>query len=286
MKLSDVGNLDASGRLTTKTYWDHTWGRPTDVRKRARRIRRLAAFDHQLAGLLVDAVSRARSTVDRPRILEVGCANSIWLPYLAREANADVVGVDFSERGCDLARLNLTAMGVEGTIVCDDFFDYVKQQTSAFDVVLSFGVIEHFPDVANILSTLASVLRPGGVLLATIPNLAGVYGPIQRVIDEEVWRKHVVLTVEELHECGRLAGLDGLASGHVGGLMRLSSLNFSHAPWLPASFARVLVRALFEVDYTVFAARSLFRRTSSHPATAPYAYLRGTAGNNVAAASV
>lgn len=276
MKSSDVGNLTVPGRLTTKTYWDSTQGRPTDVRKRARRIRRLAAFDHQLAQLLLNTVSHARLTIDRPRILEIGCANSIWLPYLARETNADVAGVDFSERGCDLARLNLAATGVEGAIVCDDFFDYVKHQASAFDVVLSFGFIEHFPDVANILSTIATVLRPGGVLLATIPNLAGVYGPIQRVIDEEVWRKHVVLTVEELHECGRLAGLDDLTSGYVGGPMRLSSLNFSHAPWLPSSVARVLVRGLFEVDCAVAAARALFPRSRSHPATSPYAYLRGT----------
>jgi len=283
MKSPEAGNPYAPERLTTKTYWDSTWGPPTDVRKRARRIRRLEAFDHQLGRLLVDAVSHARSTTGRPRILEIGCANSIWLPYLARKTNGDVVGVDFSERGCDLARLNLAAMGAEGTVVCDDFFHYIQQQPSAFDVVLSFGFIEHFPNVASILSTIAGALRPGGVLLATIPNLAGVYGPIQRVIDEEVWRKHVVLTLEQLHECGRLAGLDDLASGYVGGLMRLSSLNFSHAPWLPAPVAKVLVRGLFEVDYSLSATRSLFRRSSSHPSTAPYAFLRGTAGRHVAA---
>jgi SAM-dependent methyltransferase len=110
---------------------------------------------------------------------------------------------------------------VKGTIVCDDFFNYVRLHRSDFDVVLSFGFIEHFADVPAVLSAMAGALRPGGVLLATIPNLAGAYGPIQRAIDEQVWRKHVVLTVQELHECGRLAGLDELASGYVGGLMRV-----------------------------------------------------------------
>src|SRR5262245_14256760 len=130
MKSPDVEHMDAPARLTTKTYWDSTWGAPTDARKRARRIKRLEVFDQQLARLLVDAVSHARSTTGRPRILEVGCANSIWLPYLARETNGDVVGVDFSERGCDLARLNLAAMGAEGTVVCDDFFDYARGEPS------------------------------------------------------------------------------------------------------------------------------------------------------------
>ncbi len=111
------------GRLTTRTYWDHSWRGASAGRRRVKRLRRLEALDWQFGQLLLRAVDRAKQD-DRPvRVLEIGCANSIWLPFLAREAHADVAGVDFSERGCDLARQNLAAEGCGGSIVCADFFD-------------------------------------------------------------------------------------------------------------------------------------------------------------------
>ena len=277
MKSSDASRADVLDRLTTKTFWDRTWSRPAEGRQRARRIRRLESLDWQMARLLVETVASARSTGGRLSILEIGCANSIWLPFLGRQTGGEVVGVDFSERGCRLAELNLAAMNIKGTIVCADFVDYVRRAPSSCDVVVSFGLIEHFSDVSGVLSTMVKLLKPGGVLLATVPNLAGVYGPMQQVIDAEVLRQHVILTPGALAEHGRQAGLVNVTSGYVGGPLRLSALNLAHVSWLPALVSRVIVRGLFELDSAVSTVLRVCGRDIAPPAHAPYAYMRGAA---------
>ena len=115
MTSSRVGDGSASGRLTSKSEWDGTWSRAVDGRKRTTRLRMLESLDWQLARLIVDSFSRVSSASPRPRALELGCANSIWLPVLGRDPRTEVVGVDFSERGCALAQQNLLATGVQGT---------------------------------------------------------------------------------------------------------------------------------------------------------------------------
>src|SRR5262245_50961326 len=51
------------------------------------------------------------------RLLEVGCAQSAWLPYFAREFGFSVSGLDYSPVGAQMARDVLRASGVEGEIV-------------------------------------------------------------------------------------------------------------------------------------------------------------------------
>jgi 2-polyprenyl-6-hydroxyphenyl methylase/3-demethylubiquinone-9 3-methyltransferase len=263
-------------RLTTVGYWDQSWEPAHDGPKRARRLRRLEWLDGQLASLLVDCVRRARSMDAPARVLEAGCANSIWLPFLARETGSDVVGVDFSERGCRLAERNLAAMGVRGSIVRQDFFEFAQSHPRSFDVILSFGLVEHFVDVALVIRSMVTLLRPGGVLFASVPNLAGVYGPLQRAIDERVFRRHVVLTPDALTAHAREAGLTEVASGFVGGTLRLSTLNFGHVNWLPALLSRVLARGLYEADSAVAATLRALGRDRAYPSTAPYVYVSGT----------
>ena len=40
-------------------------------------------------------------------ILEIGCGNSTWLPYLAKKTGAQVAGIDYSEEGCALVQNRL-----------------------------------------------------------------------------------------------------------------------------------------------------------------------------------
>ena len=80
------------------------------------------------------------------RLLEVGCARSRWLPYFAAEHGYEVTGLDYSTMGCEQARQILAAAGVEGRIVEGDLFSPPEDLLEAFDVVISFGLVEHFDD--------------------------------------------------------------------------------------------------------------------------------------------
>lgn len=104
------------------------------------------------------------------RILEIGCARGKQLIYFAKEFGYEVYGTDYSEKGVALAQENLKIASVAGTILCQDIFQ-TSFQEEFFDVVYSMGLIEHFENPAEIIDAHIKLLKNGGTLIITIPNL-------------------------------------------------------------------------------------------------------------------
>src|SRR5437588_8131675 len=84
-----------------------------------------------LARALLEEMERAKPS----SILEVGCGNSIWLPYVGRKTGVPVAGLDYSEAGCELARQQLAAEGVAGKIFCADLFQTDPIEVGRYDFV-------------------------------------------------------------------------------------------------------------------------------------------------------
>jgi len=84
-------------------------------------------------------------------------------PYFAKEFGFKVYGIDYSEIGCKQAREVLSNTGVEGNVICAIFFSPPENLIDAFDVVVSFGVVEHFEDTAGI-AAFSRFLKPNGIL--------------------------------------------------------------------------------------------------------------------------
>lgn len=141
-------------------------------------------------------------------LLECGCGGSVLLPYFAKEFGFRVSGVDYSEAGCRLARRVLQEANVEGEIICADFFSPPKELCGRFDVVVSFGVAEHFTNTASCIVAFGRLLRPGGLLITSVPNMAGPIGGLQKVFSRAVFDKHVVLNAESLRRAHETAGLE------------------------------------------------------------------------------
>jgi SAM-dependent methyltransferase len=159
-------------------------------------------------------------------LLEIGAARSQWLPYFAREFGFSVTGLDYSATGCDQAREILRRAGLPGQVVEADLFTPPPSLQHAFDVVVSFGVVEHFTNTSACVAALARYLKPGGCMITEIPNLAGLGGKLQRITCPEILSVHVVLSARDLEEAHLEAGLrvdscDYLINGGF------SNLNFS-----------------------------------------------------------
>jgi 2-polyprenyl-3-methyl-5-hydroxy-6-metoxy-1,4-benzoquinol methylase len=118
------------------------------------------------------------------RVLEIGCAPGKILAWLAKIMNASVAGLDYSERGISLAKKLFEALEIEGDLRCEDVFSNTFLRGS-FDFVYSVGVVEHFDDAAPIVRQHMNLLRPGGMALVVIPNYGGVYGLVQRRLDNK-----------------------------------------------------------------------------------------------------
>ena len=133
------------------------------------------------------------------KLLEVGCANSLWLPYFSQKYGFEVHGVDYSEVGCDQERKLLNEYGVEGHIHCCDLFHAPLELAESFDVVVSFGLVEHFEDTSACVSALARFLKPEGTMITSIPNMKGIVGTIQKLVNRPVYNIHVPLNQDDLH---------------------------------------------------------------------------------------
>jgi SAM-dependent methyltransferase len=141
------------------------------------------------------------------RLLEIGCAQSGWLPYFARQWGCRVAGLDYSDLGCLKTRALLAREGIAGEIFHQDMFCPEPAQLAGFDLVFSNGVVEHFEDPAAVLAQMAVYLKPGGRMITVVPNLAGWLGSFQRWVSPEVMATHLPLTREELAGVHEKAGL-------------------------------------------------------------------------------
>ena len=79
-------------------------------------------------------------------------------------------------------------------IIEADLFKYKTERL--YDMVLSFGLIEHFNDTQSIIETHLQFLKPGGVLFITLPNFKGVNGWVQRKFDRDNYDKHNINSMD------------------------------------------------------------------------------------------
>lgn len=79
-------------------------------------------------------------------------------------------------------------------IIESDLFNYKVAQP--YDMVCSFGLIEHFSDTKDIISRHLQFLKPGGVLFITLPNFKGVNGWVQRNFDRSNYDKHFIESMD------------------------------------------------------------------------------------------
>lgn len=204
-------------------------------------------------------------------ILEIGCARSVWLPYLAREFGFRVYGLDYSELGCEQARQVLARAGVSGEITQVDFFAPPEDMIGAFDVVISFGVAEHFVNTAECIAAFARFLKPGGLLITMIPNMVGWVGVFQKLLNPPVFAIHVLLDSTQLERAHELAGLRVLHSEYF------LSINFGVcnlngiSPHSPEWFIKMaILKFLFLVTKIAWVIEQLWRPFPPRRFLAPY----------------
>ena len=206
-----VGN-NALVALTEERYWSEIWSssqRAGDSIKPGK-----AEYLEQEYHRFFAAALAGRSG----SLLEVGCGSSQWMAYFARNFGYHVSGIDYSPLGCSQASEILRKAGVSGEVSCRDALSENYDLWERFDVVISLGLIEHFADTAEIARSLTRYVKPGGLLISTSPNMAGILGFAQRVLNRPVYEGHVPFTLEQLAEAHRRAGLVVERADYLGGL--------------------------------------------------------------------
>jgi SAM-dependent methyltransferase len=101
------------------------------------------------------------------RVLELGCGHGGTLSALRQGGRARfTVGVELSEAAAERAR------GVVDAVHCCDVeVTELPYEDGSFDALLCLDVLEHLVDPWRALARLGRLVKPGGVLLASIPNV-------------------------------------------------------------------------------------------------------------------
>lgn len=142
----------------------------------------LAAFDGRYARTL-HLISKYRS---QHQLLEVGCGAGFFLK--AAERNGwSTIGLEVSQAAVDFARGPLGLDVRLGTI------EQAALPASSFDVVSMLDTIEHLFDPTATLRECYRLLRPGGALLLSTPNM----NSLSRIVFGKPWA--VISPAEHLY---------------------------------------------------------------------------------------
>ncbi len=121
---------------------------------------------YHVSRLKLDLVKRRLSA--GARVLDVGCHVGLFV-MLAQEAGFDCRGIDVS---ADAIRAGTTHLGLRGLKAAT--LDQAGFEDASFEGLVIWDVLEHVPDLMDLVGHCARVLRPGGYFFAQVPNHRGV----------------------------------------------------------------------------------------------------------------
>jgi SAM-dependent methyltransferase len=106
------------------------------------------------------------------RALDLGCGTGPYLRILSRLAR-EVVGVDVAPAMIEEAKRNLPPGLDTVRLVVASVFD-LPFPDAHFDLGICVGVLEYFDDPVAVLRAAFRVMKPGGSLVFTVPNVFGI----------------------------------------------------------------------------------------------------------------
>jgi SAM-dependent methyltransferase len=175
-----------SDRLTTQSHWE----RRGDAIASSVDVRGSCWFREQAAVVDRHIANRGYSTV-----VEVGAYPGYVLNWFCTEFRLRGTAIEYvPAQARSLARAFPGLEVLEGDFLADD----VVEVGRTWDVVFSFGLVEHWSDLRVPLAKHVRMTAPGGTCIVGIPLHDGVYGRIVRGLDPALYERHGRFSVADL----------------------------------------------------------------------------------------
>ncbi|MEE9293582.1 MAG: class I SAM-dependent methyltransferase [Phycisphaerae bacterium] len=213
--------------LTEQGFWDSVSSKrlDTDTPPKAT-TRRLTPWlrslfaDHTMA--MAERVCARYLPRDPSRkMLEVGCAPGGILARFNSLLGYQPYGLEYAPAGVEETRRTFQRHGFDPSHVIEaDLFDprTATEHGEKYDLVMSFGLIEHFSDPAEVIRRHVDLVRPGGYLVIQIPKLTGICLLTMWLFRREFIGQHNRTIMHSRHFEQLFNGLsvERLYCGHVG----------------------------------------------------------------------
>jgi SAM-dependent methyltransferase len=225
-------------RLTDEGFWEDFW----DYLKVPDRVTPRSSMDRSMSRAFLNLVPSGQGK----KLIEIGAAPGRWLVFFHEKLGYAVDGIEYVPSACRKTEENLAACETEGNVFQQDFFHNDLPKHS-YDVVLSLGFIEHFTDLAPVVTGHTALLKPGGLLLLGVPNLRGINYLMGRLINPDNLAAHNLETMSVLfmQKLSQDYDLAPLWIGYVGGPHPGIFAGADDAAGKTGGFAKKLRRSLF-----------------------------------------
>jgi 2-polyprenyl-6-hydroxyphenyl methylase/3-demethylubiquinone-9 3-methyltransferase len=148
------------------------------------------------------------------RVLDIGCGGGLLCEAL-QHLGAQVTGIDLAPAMLDSARLHAAERGISIDYRLLSAESLALAEPAAFDVITCMEMVEHVPEPAGIVRSIATLLRPGGAAFLSTLNrtpksfvqaiIAAEY--LFRLVPRGTHEYERLVRPSELANWGRAAGL-------------------------------------------------------------------------------
>ena len=175
-------------------------------------------------------------------LLDIGCAQGFFL-FSASKVGYTTKGIEISQ---DAAAYAIKEFGLD---VEAKPFEELRFPENSFDVVTLWQVLEHVPYPLMVLKEVHRILKPGGLVIASTPNIEGIPAKILRKKWWDIKRLHInQFTTKTLADILHNAGFKNMSSVSYRGFVSLSILLTMTLKYLDV-YARL--KALFNPGHTL-----------------------------------
>ena len=173
-------------------------------------------------------------------LLDIGCAQGFFL-FSASKAGYTTKGIEISQ---DAAAYAIKEFGLD---VEAKPFEELRFPENHFDVVTLWQVLEHVPYPLMMLKEVHRILKPGGLVVASTPNIGGIPAKILRKRWWDIKRLHLnQFTTKTLANILQNAGFKNMSAVSYRGFVSLSILLTMTLKYLDA-YERL--KSLFNPDH-------------------------------------
>lgn len=257
-------------------WFDRLWSQKS-ILKQIYFIRKMVFIYLGVTGLFSKFINKYLEKDKQYSFIELGCGGSSYLPYLAKKySNLQLFGIDKSLIGCKLVALGEDGKLSSANIVCGDVLQ-CPLKPEKFDIVFSFGLIEHFDHTEKMIEKHVDILKPGGLLICVIPNVIGIQGKIYglklwipegfppKYLKGWIWGMKVI-TMRDLETWYAKNGLKDIKVQPIGGINPFLIMESYHSESHPLSgkLFRFVYRYLLFLPSMAINVPFLFRLNSQN----------------------